>query len=246
MNTQAWVSAYAELKGEWRSVVGRPRAERSVEDWPRLFQHFQAEQRRLMGGGRWVSGYSDLWHVAEVADLEAYHSNTVKWLLDPAGRHGLRDRLVRAILEAGWGPSDEVATEAALVVREVPEGSRRADIVVYMGPTTLVIENKVGAPESPWQCEDLYQIWFSPGADARFLFLTPDGHPPRETKTQAAADAWRSLSYPSLANWLEENLPTLPQSLAQKTVEQYVATIRETYRGTRPFQIRVGGGNVDE
>jgi hypothetical protein len=246
MDIGGWTSAFADLEQEWRSIAGERRSELSVEDWARLFEELKTEQGRLKGDGRWVSGHADLMHLAGVADLEVSHSNIVAWLLNPAGRHGFSDRLLRAILEDGWRDSDVPSTASAVVEREVPDGSRIADIVIYMGPTTLVIENKVLSDESKWQCEDLYQIWSGRGKDVRFLLLTRDGHPPRETQTQAAADTWRRLSYPSLAGWLHENLPTPPQSLAQKTVEQYVETIRLTCRGRQKFHVEVGGGHVSE
>ena len=258
MDAPGWASTFTNLEQEWRSVAGRGRREPSLEDWTRLFGQFEFGQRSLKARGLWVSGYSDLMHVGRVADDELTHSNMVAWFLNPAGRHGFGDSLLRAILEEGWVGSGEVRTEGALVRREVTEGTRRADVVVYMGPTTLVIENKVGSKESPWQCEDLYQLWFEPEADVRFLLLTPKGQTPREVKTQAAVDAWRRLSYPSLAGWLndklnekpDEDLPRSSRSLAQRTlarmtVQQYIATIRESY-GIGPFSVGVGGGSVRE
>jgi PD-(D/E)XK nuclease superfamily len=246
MDMGGWASVFTDLSQEWRSVVGSAIEESPVEDWPRLFEQFTAEQGRLKANGLWVSGHSDLMHLARVADGELTHSNLVAWLLDPAGRHRFGDRLLVALMAEGWPNLPMPQTDGAVVEREVPRGGRIADIVIYAGQTTLVIENKVWAPESPRQCDDLYEIWLDFGPDVRYLLLTPDGHPPRETRSQAAADAWRSMSYASLACWLTENLPPSPQSLAQKTVEQYVATIRETWRGTRPFRIGVGGGNVGE
>ena len=246
IDMDGWRSGFTELTEEWRSVVG-PRIEESpVADWPRLFDQLRTEQRRLTADGLWVSGHSDLMHLARVADGELTHSNVLAWLLNPAGRHRLGDRLLVALMAEGWPGFPVPQTDGALVEREVPRGGRIADVVIYMGPTTLVIENKVWAQESRRQCEDLYELWLDSGPDVRYLLLTPDGHPPRETRSEAAAGAWRSLSYPSLAGWLSGNIPTSPQFLAQKTVEQYVATLRETWRGVRPFRIGVGGGHVGE
>jgi len=240
------VLTFADLVEDWRAIVGRRGEEPPVEVWERTFEQLKTAQRRLVADGVWVSGYFDLMHLARVADRELAHSNMVAWLLDPAGRHRLGDRLLTALMEEGWRVLRMPQTDGALVEREVVLGGRIADVVVYMGPVTLVIENKVWAQESLRQCEDLYQIWSDSdyGSDVRFLLLTLDGHPPRETTSEAAASAWRSLAYPSLGGWLNANLPASPQSIGERTVEQYVSTIRETCRGTRPLEIRIGGGKV--
>jgi hypothetical protein len=259
-----WRASFADLDQEWWSIVGTPHSQVPVGDWGLVFDELNSEERRLRADGQWVSGHSDLMHIGRVAGDELTHSNIVAWLLKPTGRHGFGDRLLAALMAYGWPDKQEPETDGAVVDREVSRRNRItgavriADVVVHMGPTTLVIENKVGSKESAWQCEDLYQIWFEPGADVRFLLLTPKGEVPKETKTQAAADAWRKLSYPSLAGWLNEKLnersneilPTSPRSLAQRTlarmtVEQYVATIRESY-GLSAFSVGVGGGSVSE
>jgi hypothetical protein len=264
MEPSAWVATFADLDQEWRSVVGIPRPQVPVGGWESRIDELGNEERALRAAGQWVSGHSDLMHIGRVAGDELTHSNIVAWLLKPTGRHGFGDRLLAALMTQGWPDKHEADTDRAVVEREVSRRDRItgavriADVVVSMGPATLVIENKVGSKESPWQCEDLYQIWFEPGADIRFLLLTPTGQAPLETKTQAAANAWRKLSYPSLACWLNEELnersnetlKTSPQSLAQRTlarmtVEQYVATIRESY-GISPFSVGVGGGTISE
>ena len=106
----------------------------------------------------WISGYADLLHIARVADGELVHSNVVGWLLTPTAKHGLGDSLLRAIITAGW-PGSPVDAARALVAREVEREYRIADIVVTMGTTRLVIENKVWSDESDGQCEDLFELW---------------------------------------------------------------------------------------
>jgi hypothetical protein len=151
-----------------------------------------------------------LLHVARVANGELVHSNVIAWLLDPTARHGMGAALLAKILSVGWPDVASPDPARATVGREVIREFRIADIVVTAGPTTVVIENKVWSDESDRQCEDLYEIWSDGVSDVRFLLLTLDGHAPRQTKSQAAADAWRSLSYASLVSWLSErsSLPT--------------------------------------
>ncbi len=99
------------------------------------------------------------------------------WLLNPTGRHGLGCGLARALVEHCTGKP----APASLTVRKakfsVRRGGREADIVVWGGDFTLVIENKVDADEQPHQCDDLYKN-FSNECTPLFLFLTPDGHKP--------------------------------------------------------------------
>jgi hypothetical protein len=91
-----------------------------------------------------------------------------------------------------------------MLTREESRGGTRADIVVRFGVTTLIIENKVYSPESDRQCEGLYGTWQDAGPDVRYLLLSLNGQPPRTTHSQAAADAWRSISYAALGQRLEE------------------------------------------
>jgi len=88
-----------------------------------------------------------------------------------------------------------------------------------------VIENKVWSAESEAQCEDLYQLWSDGVADVRFLLLTLDGHPPRQTKTRAAAEAWRSMSYRSLAALVAEICAQQPATAGLSAVRQYLASL---------------------
>jgi hypothetical protein len=243
---EQWPAAFADLAEQWRGIAGSPLPPTSVQSWEERYDQLIAQQRQLKNRGLWVSGPSDLMHLARVADGELAHSNLVAWLLNPAGRHGFGDRLLRALLAAGWPDANIPDTNGAVIEREVPRGARIADVVVYLGDTTFVIENKVWSDESPRQCEDLYQLWLDNSTDVRFLLLTLDGHAPRESHTKEAAEAWRTLSYPALGGWLLANLPGPPLSVAQSSVEQYMATIRETCRTLRPFSVGIGGGNVDE
>ena len=61
---------------------------------------------------------------------------------------------------------------------------------------TLIIENKVDAPEQPDQCDDLYEN-YKDEIEPLFLFLTPDGRPPFTATTPAAQRAFKTLSWPA-------------------------------------------------
>jgi hypothetical protein len=134
----------------------------------------------------------------------------------------------------------------ARVEREVTRSHRIADIVVTFGTTTLVIENKVWSEESELQCEDLYQLWADGVSDVRFLLLTLDGHPPRQTRSREAAEAWRSVSYAGLATWLEARTSSSVADGAEMAARQYALSLRKLVRERRDFVVSIGNGFVDE
>lgn len=215
-----------------------------IDLWRSKIAAMRQQELSLRREGLWVSGPSDLLSIGRVADRELTHSALLAWLLTPTGRHGFGSRLLEDILREGWGePVPDVTT--AVVQLEITRDDRRADIVVTAGALTLIIENKVWSLESESQCEDLYRLWARDGEDARFLLLSPGGHPPRQTRTAEAADAWRSMSYASLARWLRTNLTPYPQTTADGSAIQYLESLRQLFPSPSPFAVRMGGGHVD-
>jgi hypothetical protein len=91
--------------------------------------------------------------VLGATDDELSHSRVLAWLLQPTGRHGLGASVLERILRAGWPDLPIPDLGMAVVRREVPRddllGATRADVVVTMGATVLVIENKVWATRVP-------------------------------------------------------------------------------------------------
>jgi hypothetical protein len=206
----------------------------------------RAQEEALRADGRWLSGASDLLRIARVVDSELVHSNIVAWLLDPASRHGLGDRLLARILQAGWPDAERPLASRARIEREVVREHRIADIVITAGRTTLVIENKVWSDESEAQCEDLYLLWSDGVSDVRFLLLTLDGHAPRQTKSRAAAEAWRSLSYRSLAALVAELSAQQPTTVGALAVLQYLASLDALVGRTGSFTISNELGAYDD
>ena len=125
---------------------------------------------------------------------------------------------------------------ASLAVRKVNfsywRNDREADVVVWGDDFTLVIENKVDAPERPHQCDDLYSNFKSETAPL-FLFLTPDGREPRTATTQGAQRAFRILSWPEvrtmIAAALAESLPASDAAEAVDVVRNYLRTLKEQF-----------------
>jgi hypothetical protein len=102
-----------------------------------------------------------------------------------------------------------------------------------MGTTSLVIENKVDAPEQPTQCEDLYREW---GPDALYLLLSPSGNRPLSCLSKECIEACRTLSYGSLERLLTELAPSATGPGA-KALEGYIQTLREQFPATHRFVI---------
>ena len=130
----------------------------------------------------------------------------------------------------------------AVVEREVPLGVTRPDVVVTVGATILVIENKVWASESEEQCESQYRHWHSEADDVRFLFLSRTGYLPLSAVSAAAQAAWRAMSYRQLAglldDWLAVNDITDAASMA---IPQYRATLKRLVGPAATFAITTRG-----
>jgi hypothetical protein len=163
---------------------------------------------------------------------ELSHSDIVAWLLSPARRHGFGDRVLRGLLFQLW--PDEPHPEGPVVVereRVDPVGiGTRADLLVWVGETLIVIENKVFAPESAAQCERLYESWIDQAGDVRFVLLSRTGGPPVSVLTDDVRAAWRTISHGQIADIVEEVMAEKPphDELAASTIKQYLATLRRT------------------
>jgi len=240
---ETWTRDMVSLADEWASIISR-RKNVDVGRWTDATTRMHVEQGRLIRDGLWVSGHADLMTVIGRHRDELTHSNVVAWLLAPTGRHGLGTQVLRAILEAGWPERPVPSCESAIVEREVPLGSSRADVVAYVDDVTLVIENKVDAIESVDQCEILYRLWSRDGGDVRFLLLSATGRPPASTRSPEAADAWRAVSYRSMRALVAAS-DEGSTGEGKPAVSEYMTTLNRLYPGAATFAITIGGGRVD-
>lgn len=206
-SAQNWREQIGAMAAGWASLAPTDEGPPS-EAWPERFDGVRAAYMRLIEEGRWTSGPRDLMSVLGATDDELSHSRVLAWLLQPTGRHGLGSSLLERILKAGWPdlPIPDLGT--AIVRREVTRSddlaTTRADVVVMVGATVMVIENKVWALESQEQCEAQYRHWLPEADDVRFLFLSRDGYLPRSAVSPDARAAWRAMSYRQLAGLLDE------------------------------------------
>lgn len=233
---ERWAHQYDELSHEWSMLVGT-RLITDPETWDRRFRELRGEHQELVNSGLWVSGPEDLLSVIGRRGDELIHSAVIAWLMTPTARHGHGSRILDAMVRFAW-PDDPRPTGPVVVRREVPMESvitgdqARADIVVNIGDSILVIENKVWAVEGPRQCERLYRTWVDEATDVRWLLLSPHGRPPRTTETPEALEAWGCLSYPILAGFVAEALRLsagAAGSIGRQTARQYLTTLVATF-----------------
>lgn len=167
------------------------------------FEDLLGAFERLRTQGHLDRRRTDLLSITGHGRDEIAHSQVIRWLFDPAGSHGLGSALLRAILVEGWGTEAAAEVHLAIADREITRLKTRADVIVELGSTTLVIENKVDAPEQPTQCEDFFRHW---GTRGRYLLLSPGGGQPSSAKSAEARRAWRSLSYGAFARLLADHV----------------------------------------
>jgi hypothetical protein len=236
-----WRARIKEMAVAWTALAFLSEASLS-EEWPTQLLRIRTDYLRLVAEGRWTSGPRDLMGVLGATDDELSHSRVLAWLLQATGRHGLGASVLERIMRAGWPEAPIPDLGMAAVRREVPRhdelGATRADVVVTVGATVLVIENKVWAPESEGQCEAQYRHWHDEADDVRFLFLSRNGHLPRTAISPDARAAWRAMSYRQLAGLIDEQLSGVDAaSTGGMAVRQYRAALERLVGSATEFSI---------
>ncbi|MCP4307041.1 MAG: PD-(D/E)XK nuclease family protein [bacterium] len=227
-----------ELAVEWSNLLDararRERAEaaRVAAEWEPTLAALYHETQDLRAEGEWLVGRSDYLGVLGMARAEIRHSALIAWLLDPVGTHGLGTRFLEAILTRLFPDSPTTGLESATPKCEVSRGNRRADIVVSGSGFTLIIENKIDAPEDCNQCQDLYAL-FGEEPDARFVLLCKrreDGLP--QSATGEAKEAFQILTYPELSTDLRKALRKSAdgrESPGRSVAEGYLRTLEKEF-----------------
>jgi hypothetical protein len=175
-----------------------------VHDWASRFQTLQARELDLRRAGLWTRGRADFLGVMWMQRAEIRHSRLIAWILDPLGRHGMGSSVLGGLLERCFPGEDFGALEVARPECEVVRGAYRADVVVWLSARTLIIENKVDAPEDPGQCDGMCRE-FADEPDPHYVFLTPQGRSP-ENSVGLGRELFRPLSYRDLRGILKSSL----------------------------------------
>lgn len=161
----------------------------------RALDRFLADNRELEELTAHLSAFN-LFRVLRIEKHEIRHSNVLAWLLNPRENHGLGDSFLRRFLsrmllrnvESGLVdlPLSAATVELAdLLDAEVMREYRNIDILVVSRTNELVllIENKLGAKESPGQLRKYARRVASEfeGWTVIPLFLTLGGDEPSES-----------------------------------------------------------------
>ena len=228
---RSWEAHIRAMEREWGEIsVRQTRA--LLAGWREAMSEMRGQQDRLVSDGLWVTGPSDFLDIIGLARHENTHSRMLEWLLKPTARHGLGCHLVRRLVERCTGDPVPGPVTVRRVAFSYWRNDREADLVVWGQNFTLVIENKVDAPEQPNQCDDLYQNFKNENAPL-FLFLTPDGRKPHTAATPDAQRAFQALSWPEVRAMLEraldESRPATGVADAVDVVRNYLRTLKEQF-----------------
>jgi PD-(D/E)XK nuclease superfamily len=226
---------FADLSTKWQEVLASVahrearEAEMVVAEWSPRFLELLVRQLELKRAGQWLRGRADFLGIMLMERAEIRHSRMIAWLLDPLGHHGLRASVLRGLLERCFPGEDFEPFEEARPECEVVRGAYRADIVVWLSGRTLVIENKVNAPESIGQCDGLCRE-FTNDPDPHYVFLTPQGRPP-ENSTGPGRERFRPMRYRDLCSILRSALSSEQQpGQGRHIAEDYLRTLELEFR----------------
>ncbi len=227
----SWEACIRAMERQW-TEISECQERALLADWNEAMSEMRRQHERLVSAGLWVTGPADFLDIIGLARDENTHSRMLQWIMTPTARHGLGCGLVRRLVEHCLGESVPAPMAVERVVFSHWRNDREADLVVWGRNFTLIIENKVDAPEQPDQCDDLYENYKAEFAPL-FLFLTPDGRPPFTATTPAAQRAFKTLSWPALRAMVEvalnESQPATSGADAVEVVENYLLTLKEQF-----------------
>ena len=226
-----WRGAISAMEREWGEISVH-RARGILADWHEAMVEMRRHHNRLVSEGLWMTGPSDFLDIIGLARHENTHSRMLKWLLKPTARHGLRCGLVRRLVEHCTGEPVPVPVAVRRVGFSQWRNNREADLVVWSDDFTLVIENKIDAPEQDHQCDDLYENFKSENGPL-FLFLTPDGRRPNTATAPGTQRAFKTLSWPEFGAMikaaLNESRPAAGFVSGVDVVRSYLQTLKEQF-----------------
>jgi len=208
---------------EWDSLCAATVAA-TVSAWEAEMGRAAPLAASLRAAGQWRTGPTTWLGVLGRQRHEMTHSRLLGWLCDPLGQHGLGDRFLRRLLaEVGYAAPDEAA-EATVALEVVgPSARTRADIVIILPAGTVVIENKIDAQESPFQCLLLAEDHPPP---AHLVLLSPNKERPRSAGP--SEHRWTTIRWRQIARVAEE-LAQDASGPATHIVVEYATTLRRHF-----------------
>lgn len=180
--------------------------------------------------------------VLKIEKFEIRYTNTLAWLLDPAGNHGLGDSFLRSFI-AGLGSQElakrfECASDQSVkVTREARLGSKLLDILIDGDKWLLAIEAKLSAREGHNQLKVYRELLEGKHKDKEFVmvyvFLTIDGDLPGDDVWLDAS--WKDNVIPQLEHSLDIHKELSPYS--RSFIESYLQTLRRHAKGESDSEI---------
>lgn len=187
---------FAQVLAEWNGIE-QTEAD-TVCRWVEAFALMSDEMDSLKLRNQWLSGGFTLMHALGLQHNEVYLCRALAWLLRPDAGHGLGASLLEALASRCNFPTDGV--DLATVVTEESRDDTRADVVVRLGDTTVVIEAKVFAAEQAQQCERLAALWSE--ESPVLIFLTRDGARPKTAGVMV--NSWHRLRWRDLGQMIAD------------------------------------------
>jgi hypothetical protein len=224
---------------QWQAVLNQHKkatehiAREDVRVWNSLFSKMCEKQESLMASGGWLHGPSDILSIIGRSRRELYHSDILAWLMDPNARHGLGAAFLMRVLNRVLPdqPFSVKDLQHTVVGREIARARCRADLVVWCKAVTLVFEVKVDAVERENQCGDLYSD-FCGEVGAQFIFLTPNGYPPRTTSAESEKSFIR-MSFKHILTDLQSAISSRPNEFEHHegyhTICTYFQTLQKEF-----------------
>ena len=165
----------------------------------------------------------NIFEVTGIVNAEIRHSNTIAWLMNPRGKHGLGGRVLAGLIEhaGGVAPDD---LDGFTVKREAD----RIDILAVSTKDRMVlaVENKIWSGEHDDQLgryqriiETRYREW-----KHFFLYLTPNDDSPEGDED---AEVWETLGYADLADIVQSAMSGIElKDKPRILIEDYLECIR--------------------
>ncbi|WP_166503551.1 PD-(D/E)XK nuclease family protein [Modestobacter italicus] len=195
-----------------------------MTQWKVRLGELQERQRNLVQAGCWRGGPRTLLAALVQQYRELAMTAGLAWLLRSDGHHGLGPAVLDGLLE--YLAIDGSGTEAGVrVALEEQRDETRADLVVYGGDWTIVVEAKTFAVEQDRQLDRLYAHWQVEPAPC-FVFLTRGQRLP--TTAVDSRGRWRALTWEQVAG-IARTAATLITGVAPG-VHDYIATLEAYHR----------------
>lgn len=173
--------------------------------------------------------------VLKISRTEIRHSNVLAWLLDPNENHGFEEKILQDLNHYIVKSACVTDTKAAFDLLKMDYSDvmvrrewKNIDILVESKEEkyVLCIENKVGIKDHSGQLDryfDIINYEYPEDYNKIFLYLTPDGSPPKED----SQDAWKTIRYETFIDIIDNELKkTVLEPKRKLFIENYLETLR--------------------